>query len=292
MPPCWGSFPLMRSWTRSTPDRLLFFRVFQRPARAPIVLKRRQMIASLQQAERLEVRVKQIAILVAICLIPVPLRPQEHSPTTRTSANPQASGEVPLGERFAREYEKHSGLGSTPELDGISPYVSSVGSKVASVLPSGLQVHFVFDPNPDFKSAFALPGGYIIIGGGLLAIAQREDELANALAHEIEHVELGEVSRRVSELRKKEIKNLELSEFLPGYTKEEELACDLNGQQLAAKAGYSPAGMLTLLETFKALRKGEPEEPSEKHPSLAERIAQAEPLAKASPQNQKPLRIP
>jgi predicted Zn-dependent protease len=283
----------MRSWTRSTPDRLHFFRVFQRPARRPIVLKRRQMIASLQQAERLEVHVKQIAILITICLIPVPLRPQEHSPTTRTSANPQASGEVTLGERLAREYEKQAGLGSTPELDGISRYISSVGSKVASVLPSGLQFHFVFDPNPDFKSAFALPGGYIIVGGGLLAIAQREDELANALAHEIEHVELGQVSGRVSELRKqKEIKNLELSEFLPGYTKEEELACDLNGQQLAAKAGYSPAGMLTLLETFKALRKGEPEEPSEKHPSLAERIAQAEPLAKVSPQNQKPLRIP
>ncbi|HEY3619592.1 MAG TPA: M48 family metallopeptidase, partial [Candidatus Sulfotelmatobacter sp.] len=144
-----------------------------------------------------------------------------------------------------------------------------------------------------FKSAFALPGGYIIVGGGLLAIAQTEDELANVLAHEIEHVELGQVSRRVNELGKhKEIKNLELSEFLPGYTKEEELACDLNGQQLAAKAGYSPAGMLTLLETFKALRKGEPEEPSEKHPSLAERITRAEPLAKASPQNQKSLRIP
>jgi Zn-dependent protease with chaperone function len=34
-------------------------------------------------------------------------------------------------------------------------------------------------------------GGYIIVGGGLLAIAQTEDELANVLAHEIEHVELG-----------------------------------------------------------------------------------------------------
>ena len=283
----------MRSWTRSTPDRLHFFRVFQRPARRPIVLKRRRMIASLQQAERLEVHVKQIAILIAICLIPAPLRPQERSPTTRTSANSQASSEVTLGERLAREYEKQAGLGSTPELDGISRYINSVGSKVASVLPSGLQFHFVFDPNPDFKSAFALPGGYIIVGGGLLAIAQTEDELANALAHEIEHVELGQVSGRVSELRKqKEIKNLELSEFLPGYTKEEELACDLTGQQLAAKARYSPAGMLTLLETFKALRKGESEEPSEKHPSLAERIAQSEPLAKASPQNQKPLRIP
>src|SRR6476660_898973 len=101
MPPCWGSFPLMRSWTRSTPDRLHFFRVFQRPARRPIVLKRRQVIASLQQAERLEVHVKQIAILIAICLIPVQLRPQEHSPTTSTGANRQAYGEVPLGERLA-----------------------------------------------------------------------------------------------------------------------------------------------------------------------------------------------
>ena len=236
---------------------------------------------------------KQIAILIAICLIPVPLRPQEPSPTSTTSGNSEACSDVTLGERLAREYEKQAGLGRTRELDGISRYINSVGSKVASTLPSGLQFHFVFDPNPDFKSAFALPGGYIIVGGGLLAIAQTEDELANALAHEIEHVELGQVSRRVSELRKqKEIKNLELGEFLPGYTKEEELACDLNGLQLAAKAGYSPAGMLTLLATFKALRKGEPEEPSEKHPSLAERIAQAEPLAKASPQSQKPLRIP
>jgi len=237
--------------------------------------------------------VKRIAILIAICLIPVLARPQEHSPGTKTPANSGTSSEMVLGERLAREYAKQYGLGSTPELDGISRYVSSVGSQVASALPSGLPYHFVFDPNPDFKSAFALPGGYIIVGGGLLAVAQTEDELANVLAHEIEHVELGQVSRRVSELGKqKEIKNLELSEFLPGYTKEEELACDLHGQQLAAKAGYSAAGMLTLLETFKALRKGEPEEPSERHPSLAERIAQAEPLAKASPQKQKPLKIP
>jgi predicted Zn-dependent protease len=243
--------------------------------------------------ERLEAHVKWIAILVATCLIPVLLRPQEHSPTTKTPANSQTSTEVILGERLAREYEKQSGLGSTPELDGISRYISSVGSQVASVIPSGLHYHFVFDPNPDFKSAFALPGGYIIVGGGLLAIAQTEDELANVLAHEIEHVELGQVSRRVSELGKqKDIKDFELSEFLLGYTKEEELACDLHGQQLAAKAGYSPAGMLTLLETFKVLRKGESEEPSEKHPSLAERITQAEPLAKASPQNRKPLKIP
>ena len=237
--------------------------------------------------------VKQIAILIAICLIPPSLRPQEHSPGARPSANSQASSEANLGERLTREYEKQAGLGSTPELDRIARHINSVGSKVASVLQSGLQYHFVFDPNPEFKSAFALPGGWIIVGGGLLALTQTEDELANALAHEIEHVELGQVSRRLGELAKhKEIEKLKVNEFFPNYTKEEELACDLNGQKLAAKAGYSPAGTLTLLETFKVLRKGEPEEPSDEHPTLAERIAQAGPLAKTSPQNQKPLRIP
>jgi beta-barrel assembly-enhancing protease len=237
--------------------------------------------------------VKQIVILIAICLIPASLRSQEHSPTAMTSDNSPASSEVTLGERLTREYEKQAGLGSTPELDDISRYIDSVGSKLASVLPSGRHYHFVFDPNPDFKSSFALSGGYIIVGGGILAIAQTEDELANVLAHEIEHVELGQVSRRVSELTKqKKIEDLRLRDFTGGYTKQEELACDLNGQKLAAKAGYSPAGMLTLLETFKALRKGEPEETSEKYPSLAERIAQAEPLAKTSPQKQKPLLLP
>ena len=72
------------------------------------------------------------------------------------------------------------------------------------------------------------------------------------------------MSARVSELAKQnEIKNLKVNDFFSGYTKEEELAYDLNGQRLAAKAGYSPTGMLTLLETFKALHKGELEESSE-----------------------------
>jgi len=255
--------------------------------------ERRQMTDLMQRRARLEAHVKRIVVVLAIWLIPVAVRPQAQNPASRTLANSQASPEVVLGERLARAYEKQAGLGNTPELAGISGYISSVGSRVANAAPSRLQYHFVFDPNPAFKSAFALAGGYIVVAAGLLAIAQTEDELANALAHEIEHVELGQVSSRVSELAKhKEIKNLEVKEFFPGYTKEEELACDLNGQKLAEKAGYSPAGMLTLLETFKALRKGEPEEPSEKHPTLSERIVQAESLARTSVQKQTPLRLP
>jgi predicted Zn-dependent protease len=124
--------------------------------------------------------VKWIVSLVAACLISVPLRPQDLSPTTNARANSQASSELILSERLAREYEKQAGLGCTLELARISRYLGSVGRHVASVLPSHLQYHFVYDPNPDFKSASALPGGYIILGGGLLALTQTEDELGNS----------------------------------------------------------------------------------------------------------------
>lgn len=205
----------------------------------------------------------------------------------------QASTGSTLGERLARQYEKQVGLGSTPELERISGYVSSIGQRVASVLPSHPAYHFVFDPNPAFKSAFALPDGYIIVGGGLVAITQTEDELANALAHEIEHVELGQVSNRVKKLTKRNgIKHVQVSDFFSGYGRQKELARDLNGQELAAKAGYSPAGMLTLLERFKALQRRSVGQPSEKRPTLSERIAQAERLASASKQIQVPLNIP
>ena len=210
------------------------------------------------------------------------------------SSRSQTSTELTLGERLAPEYEKQAGLGSTPELEGISGYISSVGNRVAGALRSHHKYHFVFDPNPAFKSAFALPDGYIIVGGGLLALVQTEDELANALAHEIEHVELGHVSSRVAELTKqKDINHLQVYEFFPGYGREKELACDLNGQKLATKAGYSPIGMLTLLETFKLFNEGRAETPfRETFPTLSERIAQANRLADTSKQEQTRLRLP
>jgi hypothetical protein len=76
----------------------------------------RQMIALLERPERLKAHVTWIAILLATCLTPVPLRPQDLSPITNAGANSQASNEMILGERLACEYEKQAGLGSTPEL--------------------------------------------------------------------------------------------------------------------------------------------------------------------------------
>ena len=47
--------------------------------------------------------------------------------------------------------------------------------------------------------------------------------------------------------KQKRTAEIRVADFFP-CTKQEELACDLNGQKLAAMVGYSPARMLTLLD--------------------------------------------
>jgi predicted Zn-dependent protease len=55
----------------------------------------------------------------------------------------------------------------------------------AAALPLPLQVMVVRRPDPN---AFALPGGYVYVFQGLIDQAERPDELAGVMAHEIGHV--------------------------------------------------------------------------------------------------------
>jgi Zn-dependent protease with chaperone function len=48
---------------------------------------------------------------------------------------------------------------------------------------------FIVLPNHSMMNAFSLPGGPVYIGEGLLDLMMSEDELANVLAHEIEHID-------------------------------------------------------------------------------------------------------
>ena len=67
-------------------------------------------------------------------------------------------------------------------------YVASVGARLArSSEMAHLKFTFTVVDSP-IANAFALPGGYIYVTRGLLALARDEAELAGVLAHEIGHV--------------------------------------------------------------------------------------------------------
>src|SRR5688500_11818104 len=97
-----------------------------------------------------------------------------------------SSGEERIGAEQAAEVEKTIGLVDAPAL---ATYVDEIGARVARVAGARDGVEYQFhvvemvEPN-----AFALPGGHIYVSRGLLALLNHEDELANALAHEVGHV--------------------------------------------------------------------------------------------------------
>ncbi len=130
---------------------------------------------------------------------------------------------------------------------------------------SGLSRHFAYrftvvdqlEPN-----AFAVPGGYVYVSRGLLALAKSEDEIAGVIAHEIQHVER---RHSVKQMRKEfglgllalpgQLVGGIVSEDLAalagkpfeavaaGYSRDQEREADTLGQPLAAAAGYDPKAM-------------------------------------------------
>jgi predicted Zn-dependent protease len=141
----------------------------------------------------------------------------------------------------------------------VQDYVSRVGAKVAARAERKLPYKFHYIPDMNFVNAFALPGGHVYIGAGLIALMDSEDELAAILGHEIEHIDHYHCAERVqSEERLRKIPfgslmAIPVSLFEAGYSKDQELQADAEGTKLAVWAGYSPLGAVRMFETFDRL---------------------------------------
>jgi len=124
-------------------------------------------------------------------------------------------------------------------------------------------------------NAFSTPGGYVLISQGLFDRTRNESELAGVLAHEISHVVrkhhlkalqrsmgnsvLGDIGQSFAssqgslsgELTSKLINNgKEL--FIRGLDKNDEYEADRMGVVIAARSGYSPYGLVGVLQTLSA----------------------------------------
>jgi predicted Zn-dependent protease len=104
--------------------------------------------------------------------------------TTARLATP--TGETRLGAEAAAEVEQHLGLVRTPALE---TYVVAIGERLSrgAGVRGGLTYRFAVVDMPE-PNAFALPGGYVYVSRGLLALLNSEDELASVIAHEIGHI--------------------------------------------------------------------------------------------------------
>jgi len=232
------------------------------------------------------------------------------------STNP-ATGEQNFTAFMSQEKELEIGQQEHPKIlkthngvyerETMLRYVARVGNLLAShsELPN-LQFNFTI-LNDDMVNAFALPGGYIYITRGLLALAENEAEVAGVLAHEIGHVTARHTAQRYSQAMATNlglavlgavVGNQAVSQaagfgahaWLQSYSRGHEMEADQLAVRYMTRAGYDPQGMETFfkkLEQHKRLQslmagKNGKEEFSlmSTHPRTSDRIRQAIELAR------------
>jgi len=168
--------------------------------------------------------------------------------------------EVRIGGSLAQRYVHQGGWNEEPD-GAMEKYVNAVGRHVAARARRKLDYKFHYIPADGFINAFALPGGHIFIGKGLIALMDSEDELASVLGHEVEHVDNYHCNERVAlEARLKHIPlgglfALPIELFQAGYSKNQELEADRSGTTLAVMAGYSAQGAVRMFQTFERLHR-------------------------------------
>jgi beta-barrel assembly-enhancing protease len=162
-------------------------------------------------------------------------------------------------------------LGAAPLVadPALQAYVNRVGRWVASQTERpDLPWHFGVIDSPAIN-AFAAPGGYVLITRGLYEILDGEAQLAGVLGHEIghivqrHHVTVMQKSAAISagaqlaqtRDRSAIVANLigtGAEVFARGLDKSAEFEADRMGVVLAARAGYSPYGLVEVLHKLSA----------------------------------------
>lgn len=141
-------------------------------------------------------------LVVAQCLTPAAA--QSSLPALGDGAEMSSSAERRLGDRIARELYRDPDY-----LDDaiLGEYVQGIwqrlmdGARQRGELQPELEERFAWDVvlgRDRSVNAFALPGGYMGVHLGLIAVVSSEDELASVLAHELSHVTQRHIVRIIS----------------------------------------------------------------------------------------------
>jgi predicted Zn-dependent protease len=196
--------------------------------------------------------------------------------------------EMALGKQLAQEVSRQAKLVTDPI---ITEYVNRLGQNL--VRNSDAKISFSFQVIEDDNfNAFALPGGYVFIHAGLIKIADEEDELAAAIAHEIAHVAARHLTCRATQndlaqgasvllggLGGLAVRQVGIPMTFLHFSRHDETEADFLGLQYMWAAGYDPNGSISILEKMESLRKSEPNAVSRlfaTHPLDTDRITQTQ----------------
>jgi predicted Zn-dependent protease len=183
--------------------------------------------------------------------------------------------EVALGQRYAEQVDAQLPIVRDP---AINAYVAELGGRIARrTNRADLTWQFrVVDARE--VNAFALPGGFIYLNRGLIERADRLNELAGVLGHEIGHVVLRHSVKQMEKATKTNVGiavvctltgwcdggaaqvaiNVAGSAWFAHHSRKDEAAADSDAVFSLARAGIDPNGIPRFFETLLRERRASP----------------------------------
>ncbi|SVB90538.1 uncharacterized protein METZ01_LOCUS243392, partial [marine metagenome] len=169
--------------------------------------------------------------------------------------------EIEMGRSADKEVTTHFGIYQNKALQ---LYVNEIGQKLVSGLTNKEFNRYYFKLVDSSEiNAFALPGGYIYVTIGLLAVLNDESELASVLGHEIAHVTLhhgaklmvrsigaqilsigGAIANPKNADKWLAISSALFQQINLGYGRNAELESDSQGMLNSVEVGYHPFSMI------------------------------------------------
>ncbi|MDK1387461.1 Beta-barrel assembly-enhancing protease [Ensifer psoraleae] len=199
---------------------------------------------------------------------------QAYEPTVTPSSNPQIVEEVqkndPRAQLGAREHPRIvASYGGEYKDAKTERLVARITGALTAVSENPQQSYRITILNSPAINAFALPGGYLYVTRGLLALANDASEVAAVLSHEMAHVtanhgierqqrEEAEViaSRVVSEVLSSNLAGKQALARgklrLAAFSRNQELQADVIGVRMLGEAGYDPYAAGRFLDSMAA----------------------------------------
>ena len=198
--------------------------------------------------------------------------PVRVEPVAVVAPRPAARIEEAIGRREdPRVVAEYGGIYSDPEVELA---IARVVARLVAASGDPSRRYKVTILNSPVANAFALPGGYLYVTRGLIALTDDSSELAAVLSHEIAHVISKHALERAKVVEQADIVERVATDVLtdPGasettrtrsrltlaqFSRDQEVAADKLGIDIAGRAGFDPfaaSRFLAKLERYAAFR--------------------------------------
>ncbi len=176
--------------------------------------------------------------------------------------------EIALGKQTDEEIKAQYGIYDDPAL---TAYVERVGQSMTQLTHRPHLTYYFAVLDTPVVNAFAVPGGYIYVTRGILAMMNSEAELAVVLAHELGHVNARHSMSKLSQLMLAQFglavgaaisetfakitgaASIGIQLLFLKFSRDDEREADALGVEYSRKGGYNPSEMVNFFTSLEKL---------------------------------------